>query len=110
RILFREILPNAAPLVITNITLKVAGIILVEAGLEFLGLGDPNHITWGYMLHNGQHFMRDAWWMIAFPALAVSSLVLAFNLIGDELNRALNPRLRPHYKRETIKRSAVSSG
>jgi peptide/nickel transport system permease protein len=94
RIMFREILPNAMPVIVTTIALKVGAIILLEAGLEFLGLGDASHMSWGYMLHNGQHFMRDAWWMIAFPGLAVSLLVLALNLIGDELNRMLNPKLR----------------
>lgn len=94
RILFHEILPNALPVIVTSIALKVGGIILLEAGLEFLGLGDPNQMSWGYMLHNGQHFMRDAWWMIAFPGFAISLLVLALTLIGDELNRALNPKLQ----------------
>lgn len=94
RIVFHEILPNATPVIITSIALKVGGIILLVAGLEFLGLGDANQISWGYMLHNGQHFMRDAWWMVAFPGLAISLLVLALNLIGDELNRMLNPKLR----------------
>jgi peptide/nickel transport system permease protein len=102
RILFREILPNASPLIITNVVLKVGGIILVEAALEFLGLGDANHISWGYMLHNGQHFMRDAWWMIAFPSLAISLLILALNVVGDELNRALNPKLRFQQAKETM--------
>lgn len=92
RILGREILPNALPLIVTNLMLKVGGVILLEAGLEFLGLGDTNHISWGYMLHNGQHFMRDAWWIIAFPSLAISLLILALNLVGDELNRALDPK------------------
>jgi peptide/nickel transport system permease protein len=102
RILFREILPNASPLIITNVVLKVGGIILVEAALEFLGLGDASHISWGYMLHNGQHFMRDSWWMIAFPSLAISLLILALNIVGDELNRALNPKLRFQHAKETM--------
>jgi peptide/nickel transport system permease protein len=74
--------------------MKIGSVILVEAGLEFLGLGSANNISWGYMMHNGQHFMRNAWWMIAFPSLAISLLLLAVNLVGDELNRMLNPRLR----------------
>jgi peptide/nickel transport system permease protein len=67
-------------------------VILLEAGLEFLGLGDQSRISWGYMLHNGQHFLRDAWWMALFPLLAISLLLVAINVIGDELNRRLNPR------------------
>lgn len=97
RILFHEILPNALPIIITKITLMVGGVILVEAGLDFIGLGDRSRISWGYMLHNGQHFLRDAWWMVAFPTLAVSSLVLALNVVGDAFNRALDPQSRLEY-------------
>ncbi|MFN2454328.1 MAG: ABC transporter permease [Pyrinomonadaceae bacterium] len=97
RILWHEILPNASPLIITNVTLKVGSVILVEAGLEFIGLGDTGHISWGYMLHNGQHFVRDAWWIIFFPTLAVSLLVFALNVVGDALNRALDPKSATDY-------------
>ena len=94
RILFHEILPNASPLIITKMVLMVGGVILLEAGLEFVGLGDANQISWGYMLHNGQHFIRDGWWIIAFPSLALAALVLALNVVGDALNAALNPKAR----------------
>lgn len=94
RIMFHEILPNALPLIITNMVLMVGGVILVEAGLEFIGLGDSNYMSWGYMLHNGEHFIRDAWWIIFFPALAVSLLVLSLNAVGDALNRTLDPKAR----------------
>ena len=94
RIVFHDILPNALPLIVTNFTLMVGGVILVEAGLSFIGLGDANHISWGYMLHNGQHFIRDAWWILFFPTLAISLLVLALNAVGDALNRALDPKSR----------------
>lgn len=94
RILFRTILPNALPIIITNVVLMVGGVILVEAALEFIGIGDSNYMSWGYMLHNGEHFIRDAWWVMLFPALAVSLLVLALNTVGDALNRALDPKGR----------------
>ncbi len=94
RIMIREILPNILPLLITNAMLKIGTIILLEASLEFLGLGDPSQISWGYMLHSGQHYMRDGWWMVVFPSLAISLLLLALNLLGDELNKALDPKLR----------------
>ena len=94
RILFQDILPNASPLIITKMVLMVGGVILLEAGLEFVGLGDANQISWGYMLHNGQHFIRDGWWIIAFPSLALAALVLALNIVGDALNVALNPKVR----------------
>lgn len=93
RIMLRHALPSVMPMMITNATLKVGAIILLEASLEFLGLGDATHISWGYMLHNGQHFMRDGWWMVVFPGLAISLLLLALNLFGDELNKALDPKL-----------------
>jgi len=94
RILFHDILPNAFPLIITKMILMVGGVILLEAGLEFVGIGDANRISWGYMLHNGQHFIRDGWWIIAFPSLALAALVLALNIVGDALNSALNPKAR----------------
>lgn len=94
RVLFHEILPNASPLIVTNFVMMVGMVVLVEAGLSFVGLGDSSRISWGYMLHNGEHFMRDAWWMILFPALAISVLVLALNAVGDALNRALDPKSR----------------
>lgn len=92
RIMRREILPHLLPLLIITTIVRVGSVMLIEAGLEFLGLGDQDHITWGYMLHNGQHFIRDAWWMIWFPLLAISLLLVAINLAGDELNRWLNPK------------------
>ena len=94
RILLHDILPNAFPLIITKTILSVGGVILLEAALSFIGIGDANHISWGYMLHNGQHFIRDAWWIIAFPSLALAMLVLALNVVGDAVNVALNPKTR----------------
>jgi len=92
RILLHDILPNAFPVIITKMILTIGGVILLEAGLSFIGIGDATHISWGYMLHNGQHFIRDAWWMIAFPSFALALLVLALNVVGDALNSALNPK------------------
>lgn len=92
RILRRELLPHLLPLFITSAAVRVGTVILVEAGLEFLGLGDQTRVTWGYLLHNGQHFMRDAWWTVVFPVIALSLLLVALNLAGDELNRTLDPR------------------
>lgn len=94
RILFHEILPNAFPLIITKMVLMIGNVILIEAGLEFVGLGDAKNISWGYMLHNGQHFIRDAWWIIVFPSLALAALVLSLNIVSDALNTALDPKTR----------------
>ncbi len=95
RIVFKHILPNALAPAIINSSLLVASAILIEAGLSFLGLGDVNRITWGQMLAYSQGFqLAGYWWMTFFPGLAIFGTVLAFNLIGDGLNDAFNPRLR----------------
>lgn len=94
RIIFRHILPNAIYPVIVNASLQVGASILTEAGLSFLGLGDPSLVSWGRMLSIAQLYMRTAWWMATFPGLAIFITVMAFNLVGDGLNDAMNPRLR----------------
>jgi peptide/nickel transport system permease protein len=94
RIIFRHILPNGIYPVIVNSSLQVGSAILTEAGLSFLGLGDPSLVSWGRMLSIAQMYVRRAWWMAAFPGAAIFITVMAFNLIGDGLNDALNPRLR----------------
>jgi peptide/nickel transport system permease protein len=93
RIMFSEILPNVLAPVVVVASLDVAGAILLEASLGFFGLGDPNLISWGMMLNNAQAHLRQAWWMSVFPGLAISLAVLGFNLMGDGLNDAANPRL-----------------
>ena len=91
-IIAREILPNAAAPIIVLGSLDVAMAILIEASLSFFGLGDPNHVSWGAMLNDAQEYLRSAWWMSAFPGLAIALTVLSFNLLGDALNDALDPR------------------
>ena len=93
-IVFREILPNAIFLVIVNLSIEVPGAILLEVGLSYLGVGDPNITSWGMMLSNAQHFLRYAWWMAIFPGIAIFITVLGLNLLGDGLNDALNPKLK----------------
>ena len=92
RILLREVLPNLLPPVLVVISLNAAGVILIEAGLSFLGLGDPDVVSLGYLANNAQRFLRVAWWMAAFPGAAIAAAVLGLNLLGDGLNDALNPR------------------
>jgi len=94
RMIVRVILPNALPPVIVTASLEIAHAILLEAGLSFFGLGDPNFMSWGMMLNNAQGFLRRAWWMSVFPGTGIFIAVLGFNLFGDALNDALNPRLR----------------
>ncbi len=95
-IAFREILPNALPPVIALASLMVASAILLESALSFLGLGDPNRISWGFMIGAGRGVIRIAWWMSVFPGLAIFLTVLSLNLLGEGLNQMLSPsRARP---------------
>jgi peptide/nickel transport system permease protein len=93
-IIFLQILPNALSPVIVISTLMVATAILTEAGLSFLGLGDPNVVSWGYMIGVARTALRVAWWMAAIPGLAIVVTVIAINLAGEALSDALNPRLK----------------
>jgi len=92
RVLLREVLPNALPPALVVLSLSAASVILIEAGLSFLGLGDPDVVSLGYLANNAQRFLRVAWWMAAFPGAAIALTVLGLNLLGDGLNDALNPR------------------
>lgn len=93
-LIFREILPNAWTPVVVSTALLVANAILSEAGLAFLGLGDPNLVSWGSMIGLGRDALRTAWYMTALPGLAIVLTVLSLNLLSDALHAALNPRLR----------------
>ncbi|WP_407175085.1 ABC transporter permease [Bradyrhizobium sp. STM 3562] len=93
RIVIREILPNALPSIIVTASAMVATAILMEAALSFLGLGDPNVVSWGSMIGAGRELIRTAWYLTALPGLVIVLTVLSFNLIGDGLTDVLNPRL-----------------
>lgn len=92
-IIFVQILPNAVSPIIVAASLMVATAILTESALSFLGLGDPNLMSWGYMIGAARTVIRTAWWMSFFPGLAIVLTVLALNLVGEGLSDALNPRL-----------------
>jgi peptide/nickel transport system permease protein len=94
RIMVVQILPNILSTIVVAGSLMVATAILFESGLSFLGLGDPNIMTWGFMVGAGRSAIRTAWWMVTLPGLAILLTVLAINLVGDALNEALNPRLK----------------
>ncbi len=93
-IVWREILPNALPPIVVIGSLMVANAILLESAIGFLGLGDPNLMSWGYLLSGGRTSLRSAWWLAVFPGVAITLTVLAINIVGDALNDALDPRLR----------------
>ncbi|MEM7496531.1 MAG: ABC transporter permease [Pseudomonadota bacterium] len=94
RIMLGEILPNCLSPIIVIGSLMVATAILIESGLAFLGLGDPNIMSWGFQIGAGRTLLRSAWWVCTFPGIAILLTVLAINLVGEGLNDALNPRLR----------------
>jgi ABC-type dipeptide/oligopeptide/nickel transport system permease subunit len=94
RIIFRHIFPNVLHTIIVLTTLMIATAILVEAGVSFLGFGDPNAITWGQQLQKANEAVKEAWWEGVFPGLFITLLVLGFSLLGNGLRDALDPRLR----------------
>jgi peptide/nickel transport system permease protein len=94
RLIVTQILPNALPSVIVISALNIATAIQTEASLSFLGLGDPNVMSWGTIIGNGREQVVDAWYICGLPGIAILIIVLAFNLLGEGLNDALNPHLR----------------
>ena len=94
RIIWRIILPNALPPLIVTSALTVGSAILFEAALSFLGLSDPNVMSWGKIIGDNRDYLLEAPWTVIFPGLAIFFTVLAVNLIGDGLNDAFNPKLR----------------
>jgi peptide/nickel transport system permease protein len=95
RIVWRHILPNAMAPVLVAMTLGIPAAILTESGLSFLGLGvQPPYATWGNILNDGKDAIEIAWWMTVYPGLAILITVLSYNLLGEGVRDALDPRLR----------------
>lgn len=96
KIIFRHVLLNAFPPILVNMTILMGTSVLSEAGLSFLGLGDPMSWSWGTILQNAHStgVIINAWWLALFPSIAIIILVLSFNFLGIGINEALNPRLR----------------
>lgn len=94
RILLRHIIPNGIQPLIANASLDIASAILIEAGLSFIGLGDPNQATWGRMIFDGRTSILTAWWASVFPGIAIIVTVLGFYLVGDGISYVLSPRSR----------------
>jgi peptide/nickel transport system permease protein len=98
RIIFRHMIPNAIAPVLVSATIGIAGAILTEAGLSFLGFGvPPPHATWGNILSDGKRFIFDAPWLTFVPGFAILIVVLSFNLFGEGLRDIFNPKLRERY-------------
>ncbi len=95
RLIFRHILPNAMSPILVSATLGVAGAILTESALSFLGIGvQPPTPSWGNMLIVGKQTLGSAWWLSVFPGLAILITVLGYNLLGEGVRDALDPRLK----------------
>lgn len=94
KLIFKVILPNALPPIIVQAALMVGSAILFEAGLSFLGLTDPNIVSWGQIIGSNRPYILDASYTVTFPGLAIFFTVLCLSLVGDGLNDALNPKLR----------------
>lgn len=92
-VVLRHILPNAVSPIIVTGSLTIASAILIESALSFMGLGDPNLMSWGFMVGASRTVIRQAWWMSVFPGVAILLTVLAINLLGEGLNDTLNPRI-----------------
>jgi peptide/nickel transport system permease protein len=98
RIIFRHMVPNAIAPVLVSATIGIAGAILTEAGLSFLGFGvPPPHATWGNILSDGKNYLFDAPWLTFIPGIAILVVVLSFNLFGEGLRDILNPKLRERH-------------
>lgn len=94
KLIFSVILPNALPPIIVQAALMVGSAILFEAGLSFLGLTDPNVVSWGQIIGSNRQYILDASYTVTIPGVAIFVTVLAISLVGDGLNDALNPKLR----------------
>jgi peptide/nickel transport system permease protein len=94
KLIFKVILPNALPPIIVQAALMVGSAILFEAGLSFLGLTDPNVVSWGQVIGSNRQYILDAGYTVTIPGIAIFITVLCISLVGDGLNDALNPRLR----------------
>ena len=95
RLMFRHILPNAMAPVLVSAAFGIAGAILTESGLSFLGFGAPPPTpTWGEMISQGKEHVDTAWWLIVFPGLAIFNTVTVYNLAGDGLRDAMDPHMK----------------
>jgi len=94
RILMKHIIPNGIYPIIANTTMNISAAILMESSLSFLGLGDPNIVSWGQIISHGRSYLTSGWWISASAGLAIVVTVFTFYLIGDGLNRLFNPKLQ----------------
>lgn len=104
-LVLRHVLPNVLPAALVTVVLVGSRVILIEAALSFIGLGDPNQVSLGYLIASAQPFLRVAWWMSVFPGAAIVVAVLGLNLTGDLVNDSLDPTRRLVSPRRRIRRN-----
>ena len=92
RVIFNHLIPNVSSLIIVMASLSIPGVIMAEAALSFIGLGDPMSTSWGTILNTGQHSLDSAWWVAVEPGIMLFLTVLSFNFFGDGLRDAFDPR------------------
>ena len=92
RIIFRHFIPNVMSTVVVVATMSIPGVVMAEAGLSFVGLGDPSVISWGTILYAGEQAITSAWWIAVEPGVLLFLTVLAFNFLGDGIRDAFDPR------------------
>ena len=92
RIIFNHLIPNVSSLIIVMASLSIPGVIMAEAALSFIGLGDPMSTSWGTILNTGQHSLDSAWWVAVEPGIMLFLTVLSFNFFGDGLRDAFDPK------------------
>ncbi|MCX5996604.1 MAG: ABC transporter permease, partial [Chloroflexi bacterium] len=92
RVIFNHLIPNVSSLIIVMASLSIPGVIMAEASLSFIGLGDPTSTSWGTILNTGQHSQSSAWWVAVEPGIMLFLTVLSFNFFGDGLRDAFDPK------------------
>lgn len=92
-ILFKHIIPHGIFPIIADASMSISGAILYEASLSFLGLGDPESISWGQLIYSGKGYLVNGWWITTFAGLGIVLTVLSFHLISEGINRTMNPTL-----------------
>ncbi len=102
-VLNRHIIPNAMYPIIANTIMNISGAILTEAGLSFLGLGDPNVVSWGQIISHGRAHLTNAWWISTFPGIMIVITVLGLFLIGDGINNMMSPKMQKRAVATSVK-------
>lgn len=103
KVLLKHIIPNAIYPIIANTIMNISSAILTEAGLSFLGLGDPNVVSWGQLISHGRTYLPRSWWISTFPGIMIIITVLALFLVGDGVNKMMTPKTQKQVQMSGVK-------